>query len=107
MPGMNPLEDIHGHYALAYAEREQPGRMQIPITCTSLQPRHLSQVHDLPTRAFWDGIHIFSGALCRHSHLWPSSGWRSASDPPPPRSLYHVLRCPDRLGDANSHKSSS
>ncbi|KAI6010867.1 hypothetical protein F5J12DRAFT_718758 [Pisolithus orientalis] len=57
-PWMNLLEDIHEHYSLVHAERDQPGRMRIPITYTSLQPHHLSQVHDLLTRVFWDGINI-------------------------------------------------
>ncbi|KAI6167334.1 hypothetical protein EDD17DRAFT_1468936, partial [Pisolithus thermaeus] len=57
-PWMNLVDDIHEHYSLAHAEREQPGRIRRPITYTSLQPRHLSQVHDLLIRVFWDGINI-------------------------------------------------
>lgn len=57
-PWTNLLDDIHEHYSLAHAEREQPGRIRVPITYASLQPRHLSQVHDLLIRVFWDGINI-------------------------------------------------
>ncbi|KAI6014052.1 hypothetical protein BKA83DRAFT_14904 [Pisolithus microcarpus] len=57
-PWMNLLDDIHEHHSLAHAEREQPGRMRVPITYASLQPRYLSQVHDLLIRVFWDGINI-------------------------------------------------
>ncbi|KAI6110803.1 hypothetical protein EV401DRAFT_1991142 [Pisolithus croceorrhizus] len=40
---MNLLDDIHEHYSLAHAEREQPGRIR---------------VHNLLIRVFWDGINI-------------------------------------------------
>ncbi|KAI6149147.1 hypothetical protein BKA82DRAFT_620323 [Pisolithus tinctorius] len=51
---MDLLEDIHEHYSLAH---------------TSLQPHHLSQVHDLLARVFWDGINKRYTALTAYGHL--------------------------------------
>lgn len=49
-------------------EREQPAERDAPITYTSLQPRHLPQVHDILARSFWAGI---DGMSCPHTS--PSS----------------------------------
>ncbi|KAI0675684.1 hypothetical protein C8Q78DRAFT_1066396 [Trametes maxima] len=55
---MELMDDIREHYALAHPGREQPIESNAPITYCSLQPRHLPQIHDLLSRAFWDGIDV-------------------------------------------------
>ncbi|PCH44425.1 hypothetical protein WOLCODRAFT_139002 [Wolfiporia cocos MD-104 SS10] len=57
-PWMELLSDIREHYALAHPEHAQPVEVVAPITYMSLHSSHLSQVHDLLTRTFWEGINV-------------------------------------------------
>ncbi|KAI0766677.1 hypothetical protein BD413DRAFT_605817 [Trametes elegans] len=55
---MELIGDIREHFALAHPEREQAVETDAPILYCSLQPYHLSQVHDLLARVFWEGIDV-------------------------------------------------
>ncbi|KAI8969382.1 hypothetical protein BD414DRAFT_503629 [Trametes punicea] len=57
-PWMELMADIRAHHALAHPEREQAGEAEAPITYRILHPSHLSQVHDLLARVFWEGIDV-------------------------------------------------
>ncbi|CDO69644.1 hypothetical protein BN946_scf184851.g32 [Trametes cinnabarina] len=57
-PWMELMNDIREHYALAHPELEQAVESEAPITYCSLQASHLSQVHDLLARVFWEGIDV-------------------------------------------------
>ncbi|KAJ7173505.1 hypothetical protein C8R46DRAFT_1161374 [Mycena filopes] len=59
-PWMALMRDIRDHYSFAHPERERDRSTTTvsPITYTSLQPWHLTQVHDLLGRAFWSGIDV-------------------------------------------------
>ena len=47
---------ILGHFFFFSPEWDQPPERDAPITFTSLQERHLPQVHDILERSFWTGI---------------------------------------------------
>ncbi|KAG6333042.1 hypothetical protein ID866_6050 [Astraeus odoratus] len=57
-PWMDLMDDIHEHYSISHPGRDQAKRQRTPITYMSLRPSHLLQVHDLLTRAFWEGIDV-------------------------------------------------
>ncbi|KIY64001.1 hypothetical protein CYLTODRAFT_432763 [Cylindrobasidium torrendii FP15055 ss-10] len=52
------MDDVRQHHQLMHPDRENSSGPSAPITYSSLEQWHLSQVHDLLERAFWDGIDV-------------------------------------------------
>ncbi|KAI0947063.1 hypothetical protein AcV7_009599 [Taiwanofungus camphoratus] len=57
-PWMQLMSDIREHFMLAHPDREQPEENVAPIEYVSLHSGHLTQVHDILSRAFWEGINV-------------------------------------------------